>query len=68
MGIFQKDAQGQLTVSVLGNRSGIKASKLVRDVINVLVTCKYEEDLDKTQPRCYLETDNLQCISVLCWN
>ena len=40
MGIFS-DAQGQLT-PVLG-RIWLKF-KLVRDIIDVLVTCKYEED------------------------
>ena len=41
MGIFP-DAQGQLTLQSLV-RSGL-IFELVRDVMNVLVTCKYEED------------------------
>ena len=46
MGIFS-DAQGQLTLKSLV-RSGRKF-ELVRDVIDVLVTCKYEEDLIKNE-------------------
>ena len=45
MGIFS-DAQGQLT-AVLGQiRLNIE---LVRDIIDVLVTCKYEEDPIKNE-------------------
>ena len=46
MGIFP-DAQGQLTPQSLF-RSG-RTFKLVRDVMDVLVTCKYEEDPIKNE-------------------
>ena len=46
MGIFP-DAQGQLTPQSLV-RSG-RISNSVRDVMNVLVTCKYEEDPIKNE-------------------
>ena len=46
MGIFP-DAQGQLTPQSLVE-SGPN-SKLVRDIIIVLITCKYEEDLIKNE-------------------
>ena len=39
MGIFP-DAQGQLT---------LQSFEIVRDVMDVLVTCKYEEDLIKNE-------------------
>ena len=42
MGIFP-DAQGQLTPQSLPN------FELVRDVMDVLVTCKYEEDPIKNE-------------------
>ena len=46
MGIFP-DAQGQLTLAVL---SPIWPNfELVRDVMDVLVTCKYEEDPIKNE-------------------
>ena len=45
-GIFP-DAQGQLTPHSLV-RSG-QIFELVRDVMDVLVTCKYEEDLIKNE-------------------
>ena len=46
MWIFQ-DAQGQLTPQSLV-RSG-RIFERVRDVMNVLVTCKYEEDPFKNE-------------------
>ena len=46
MGIF-RDAQGQLTPQSLV-RSG-RNFELVRDVIDVLLTCKYEEDQIKNE-------------------
>ena len=46
MGIFP-DAQGQLTPESLV-RSG-QNFELIRDVIDVLVTCKYEEDPIKNE-------------------
>ena len=46
MGIFP-DVQGQLTPQSLVLSGRI--SKLVRDVMDVLVTCKYEEDLIKNE-------------------
>ena len=46
MGIFP-DAQGQLTPQSLV-RSG-PISEIVRDVMDVLVTCKYEEDPIKNE-------------------
>ena len=46
MGIFP-DAQGQLTPQSLV-RSG-RISKFVRDIMAVLVTCKYEEDPIKNE-------------------
>ena len=46
MGIVS-DAQGQLTPQSLVE-SG-RNSKLVRDIIDVLVTCKYEEDPIKNE-------------------
>ena len=46
MGIFP-DAQGQLTWAVLGPIW--PNFELVRDVMDVLVTCKYEEDLIKNE-------------------
>ena len=45
-GVFP-DAQGQLTPQSLV-RSG-RISKLVRDLMDVLITCKYEEDLIKNE-------------------
>ena len=46
MGIFP-DAQGQLTPQSLV-RSG-RIIELVRDIMDVLVTCKYEEDPIKNE-------------------
>ena len=46
MGIFT-DAQGQLTLQSM-IRSG-RIFQLVRDVMDVLVTCKYEKDLIKNE-------------------
>ena len=46
MGIFP-DAQGQLTLQSLV-RSGPNF-KLIRDVLDFLVTCKYEEDPIKNE-------------------
>ena len=45
MGIFP-DAQGQLTPQSLVRSGRIE---LVRDVMDVLVTCKYEEDPIKNE-------------------
>ena len=46
MGIFS-DAQGQANSTVLGQI--LLKFKLVRDIIDVLVTCKYEEDPIKNE-------------------
>ena len=47
MGIFS-DAQGQLTPQSLVE-SGYYKFELVRDIMVVLVTCKYEEDQIKNE-------------------
>ena len=58
MGIFS-DAQGQLTPQSLSNLAEIRTRsgyyscphylQLVRDIIDVLVTCKYKEDQIKNE-------------------
>ena len=66
MGIFS-DAQGQLT-AVLG-RIWLKF-ELVRDIMVVLVTCKYEEDLTKNdflhKVKLVLISDTY-CILMICY-
>ena len=53
MGIFP-DAQGQLTPQSLVRSS--QNFELVRDVMDVLVTCKYEEDPIKNEGAIVLTT------------